>query len=155
MVCIRWMSENTRFSLPSPFVLICHRGHWPRGVVASALTSHVRDAGFDSRLGQLPWASFFTLLAYVDPALIGYLDVRRLVSHILGTWRRCGVVDNVSYVQGPAQPLAIIHHPHVSTASLSKGWGVQRDVQAYLLSSQYLVFLGFAWAERDMGALYI
>ena len=34
------------------------------------------------------------------------------------------VVDNVSYVQGPAQPLVIIHHPHVSTASLSKGWEV-------------------------------
>ena len=33
------------------------------------------------------------------------------------------MMDNVSYVQGPAQPLAIIHHPHVSTASLSKGWG--------------------------------
>ena len=33
------------------------------------------------------------------------------------------VVDNVSYVQGPAQPLVIIHHPHVSTASLNKGWG--------------------------------
>ena len=64
------------------------------------------------------------LIAYVDPALIGYLDVRRLVSCILGTWRRCGMVDNVSYVQGPAQPLVIIHHPHVSTASLSKGWRV-------------------------------
>ena len=33
------------------------------------------------------------------------------------------MADNVSYVQGPAQPLVIIHHPHVSTASLSKGWG--------------------------------
>ena len=33
------------------------------------------------------------------------------------------VVDNVSYVQGPAQPLVIIHHSHVSTAYLSKGWG--------------------------------
>ena len=33
------------------------------------------------------------------------------------------MVDNVSYVQGPAQPLVIIHHPHVSTASLSKGVG--------------------------------
>ena len=33
------------------------------------------------------------------------------------------MVDNVSYVQGPAQPLVIIHHPHVSTASLSKWWG--------------------------------
>ena len=33
------------------------------------------------------------------------------------------MVDNVSYVQGQAQPLVIIHHPHVSTASLSKGGG--------------------------------
>ena len=59
-----------------------------------------------------------------DPALIGYLDVRRLVSRILGTWRRCGVVDNISGIQEPVQPLVIIQHPHVSTASLSKGRGV-------------------------------
>ena len=32
-------------------------------------------------------------------------------------------MDNVSYVQGLAQPLVIIHHPHVSTASVSKRWG--------------------------------
>ena len=31
------------------------------------------------------------------------------------------MVDNVSYVQGLAQPLVIIHHPHISTASV--GWG--------------------------------
>ena len=31
--------------------------------------------------------------------------------------------DNVSYVHGLAQPVVIIHHPHVSTASVSKGWG--------------------------------
>ena len=65
------------------------------------------------------------------------------------------MVDNFSYVRGPAQPLVTIHHPHVSTASLSKGWGVYRDVLAYLLSSQYLVSLCFAWVERGMGALYI
>ena len=35
------------------------------------------------------------------------------------------MVDNVSYVQGLAQPLVIIHHPHVSTASVSKGGGVR------------------------------
>ena len=46
------------------------------------------------------------------------------MSRILGTWRRCGVEDNVSYVHGLAQPVVIIHHPHVSTASVSKGWGV-------------------------------
>ena len=56
--------------------------------------------------------------------LIGYLDVRRLVSRILGTWRCCVVVDNISYVQGCAQALVMIHCPHVSTAPLSKGWGV-------------------------------
>ena len=33
------------------------------------------------------------------------------------------MVDNVSNVQGLAPPLVIIHHPHVSTASVSKGWG--------------------------------
>ena len=33
------------------------------------------------------------------------------------------MMDNVSYVQGLAQPLVIIHHPYVSTASLSKGRG--------------------------------
>ena len=65
---------------------------------------------------------FFTLIAYVDPELIGYLDVR-LASSILGTWRHCDMVDNVSYIQGPAQALVIIHHPHVSTASLSRGGG--------------------------------
>ena len=32
-------------------------------------------------------------------------------------------MDNVSYVQGLPPPLVIIHHPHVSTASVSKGWG--------------------------------
>ena len=31
--------------------------------------------------------------------------------------------DNVSYVHGLAQPVVIIHHPHVSTASVSKEWG--------------------------------
>ena len=32
-------------------------------------------------------------------------------------------MDNVSYVLGLAPPSVIIHHPHVSTASVSKGWG--------------------------------
>ena len=31
------------------------------------------------------------------------------------------MVDYASYVQGLTQPLVIIHHPHVLTASLSKG----------------------------------
>ena len=69
---------------------------------------------------------FFTLIAYVDPELIGYLDVR-LARSILGTWRHCDMVDNVSYIQGPAQALVIIHHPHVSTASLSRGGGEGRE----------------------------
>ena len=33
------------------------------------------------------------------------------------------MVDNVSYIQGSAQALVIIHCPHISVASLSKGWG--------------------------------
>ena len=32
------------------------------------------------------------------------------------------MLDNVSYVQGTAQALVIIHYPHISTTSLSKGW---------------------------------
>ena len=56
------------------------------------------------------------LIAYVDPALIGYLDVRSLASCILRTWRHCGVVD-VSYVQGSVQALIIIHCQDVSPAS--------------------------------------
>ena len=67
------------------------------------------------------------------------------------------MVDDISYVQGSIRTLVIIHCPHVSTATLSKwgGGGVPRGAQAYLLCSQYLVSLGPAWAERDMGALYI
>ena len=34
------------------------------------------------------------------------------------------MVDNISYVQGLAQALVIIHCPHISIASLTKGWGV-------------------------------
>ena len=65
------------------------------------------------------------------------------------------MIDNISCVQGLAQVLVIIHHLHVSTASLSKGWGVQRDVKAYLHCSQYLVSLGLAWVDRGMGASYM
>ena len=57
--------------------------------------------------------------SFSDPILFGHLDVRRLVSRILGTRRRCGRMDIVSYVQGLAQPLVIIHYLYVSTASLS------------------------------------
>ena len=60
---------------------------------------------------------------------------------ILGTWRRCGVVDNVSYVQGSAQALVITHCPLVSTASLSKGGGFRRG---YRPTCQYLSSLGLA-----------
>ena len=67
----------------------------------------------------------------------------------MGTWRR-GVVDDASYVQGPAQALVIIHCPHVSTVSLNKQWGVQRNVYACLLCHQYLASLTLAWMERGM-----
>ena len=62
-----------------------------------------------------------TALQYGVPqgSVLGHLDVRRLVSRILGTQRRCGMMDIVSYVQGLAQPLVIIHYLYVSTASLS------------------------------------
>ena len=33
------------------YTLVMHIDFWPRGVVVSALTSHVRGAGFDSRPG--------------------------------------------------------------------------------------------------------
>ena len=49
----------------------------------------------------------------------------------------------------------IFFHPHVSTNTLSKSWGVWRGIQAYLLHSHYLVPLGLSWAERSMDALYI
>ena len=58
---------------------------------------------------------------------------------------------NVSYVQGLAPP----HHPHVSTASVSKGWGFRGTHRPTCICSQYLVSLGLAWVERGMGALYI
>ena len=59
--------------------------------------------------------------------------------------------DNVSYVQGLAQPVVIIHHPQVSTASV-RFRGTYRPT---CICSQYLVSLGLAWAERGMGASYI
>ena len=40
-----------------------------------------------------------------------------------GDMETCGVVDSVLYIQGPTQALVIIHHPHISTASLGEGWG--------------------------------
>ena len=80
----------------------------------------MRDAGVVT-LGKFLYTN---CLGYVDSALIGYLDVRCLVSRILGAWRLCGMMDDVSFVQGLAQVLEIIHHLHVSTASPSKGWGV-------------------------------
>ena len=50
---------------------------------------------------------------------LSFLLIWRLVSRILGTRRRCGMMDIISYVQGLAQPLVIIHYLYVSTASLS------------------------------------
>ena len=63
--------------------------------------------------------------------------------------------DNVSYVHGLAQPGVIIHHPHVSTASVSKGCGFRGMYKPTCICSQYLLSLGLAWAERSMGASYI
>ena len=37
-----------------------------------------------------------------------------------GTRRRCGMMDIVSYVQGLARPLVIIHYLYVSTASFER-----------------------------------
>ena len=54
--------------------------------------------------------------------------------------------DNVSYVQGLAQPVVIIHHPHVSTASVSKGWGVLAAFAASTLSLWVLGGQRGAWA---------
>ena len=36
------------------------------------------------------------------------------------------MVDNISYIQGSADALVIIHSPDVSIASLRKGWGFRR-----------------------------
>ena len=47
------------------------------------------------------------------------------------------MVDNISYVQGPAQPLVIIHHPHVSTASLSKGGGIRGTYRPTCLAASF------------------
>ena len=63
--------------------------------------------------------------------------------------------DNISYVHGLAQPVVIIHHPHVSTASVSKGGGFRGTYRPTCICSPYLVSLGLAWAERGMGASYI
>ena len=64
------------------------------------------------------------------------------------------MMDNVSYVQGPAQVLVIIHHLHVSTASPSKGWESGGAYRTNCIAASTLS-LGRAWTERGMGALYI
>ena len=46
------------------------------------------------------------------------------------------------------------HCPHISTAPLSKGWGLWRGVQAYLHCSHYLVPPDFPWVMRGMGVSY-
>ena len=63
------------------------------------------------------------------------------------------MVDNISYIQGPAQPLVIIHHPHVSTASLSKGWGVFRGMYRPTCLAASTLSLGLVWVGRGMGGL--
>ena len=64
----------------------------------------------------------------------------------------CGVMDNVTYVQGLAQPL-VIHHPYVSTSSLSKGWGFRGThrptcLAANTLSLRVLRGRRGSWAPR-------
>ena len=65
------------------------------------------------------------------------------------------MVDNVSYVQGPAQPLVIIHHPHVSTAFLSMGWGFRGTYRPTCLAASTLsvwvlcgrlVYIKYTWS---------
>ena len=65
------------------------------------------------------------------------------------------MMDKVSYVQGLTQPLVIIHHPHVSTASFEQGVGGLEGCIGLPACSQYLVSLGLAWAEGGMGASYM
>ena len=65
------------------------------------------------------------------------------------------MVDNISYIQGFALALVIIHCPHVSTVSQSKGWGYRGAHRPTCFAVMYLISLGLAWAERGMGAMYI
>ena len=67
------------------------------------------------------------------------------------------MVDNVSYIQSPTQALVIIHCPHVSTASLSKegGGGVRGAYRPTCFVANTVSLWFLAWAERDMGTLYI
>ena len=67
------------------------------------------------------------------------------------------MVDNVSYIQGPVPALAIIHSPHVSTASLSKGWGGGGGLEGHIClpALQPVSCLSLVWMEKSKGALYI
>ena len=65
------------------------------------------------------------------------------------------MVNNVSYVQGSTQALVIIHWPHVSTASLSQGWGFRRAHRPTCSAAMYSASLGVAWVERDIDTLHI
>ena len=58
------------------------------------------------------------------------------------------MVDNVSCVQGFAQGLVIIHWPHVSTASLSKGWGF-RGVHKVFLHCSHVPCLSRSCVGRE------
>ena len=49
-----------------------------------------------------------------------------------------------SYVQGSAQTLVIIHCPHVSSASLKKGWRFKETYSPTCFAATYLVSLGIA-----------
>ena len=61
------------------------------------------------------------------------------------------MMDNVSYVQGLIQPLVIIHHPCVSTASLSKAWGFRGTHRPTCLAANTLS-LGVLGGRRGVWA---
>ena len=66
------------------------------------------------------------------------------------------MMDNVSYVQGLARPLVIIHHLYVSTASLSKGRGFKGTPRPCLSGSCVggeghgrLVYIKYTWSIEN------
>ena len=64
------------------------------------------------------------------------------------------MLDNVSYVQGLAQPLVIIHYLYVSTASLSQGRGFRGTHRPTCLAASTWS-LGVLCGRRGTWAPYI
>ena len=50
-ICFNWPNLISAIAEKPRTVLSRSNNQWPRGLVVSALTSHVRGAGFDSRPG--------------------------------------------------------------------------------------------------------